>query len=169
MLIRDECPGDEEAIQDLILAAFEPMPFSNGSEASMIQWLRNSGDLTLSLVAEEEGEIVGHIAFSPVTIEGHHDKWFGLGPVSVKPEKQRQGIGSSLILKGLELLKARGARGCALIGDPDLYGRVGFESDGKLQYKGLSSQFVQRIVFSGPAPSGKLAFAPAFEVDSPHS
>ena len=169
MLIRDECPGDEEAIQDLILAAFEPMTFSNGSEASIIQVLRKSGDLTLSLVADKEGEIVGHIAFSPVTIEGRHDNWFGLGPVSVKPEKQRQGIGSSLILKGLELLKAHGARGCALIGDPDFYGRVGFESDGKLKYKGLSSQFVQRIVFSEPAPSGQLAFAPAFEVDRPSS
>lgn len=166
MLIRNERPGDEDAIHGLTLAAFEPMAFSDGTEAPIIRSLRASGDLTLSLVAEENGAIVGHIAFSPVTIDGIHDNWFGLGPVSVRPGMQRQGIGKALILKGLEMLRERGARGCALIGNPRIYSRVGFESDGRLSYGNLASSYVQRILFSGPAPHGELKFSPAFESGS---
>jgi putative acetyltransferase len=164
--IRNERSGDEETIHILTLAAFEPMAFSDGSEAPIIQSLRKSGDLTLSLVAEEDGTIVGHIAFSPVTIDGIHKNWFGLGPVSVRPDRQRQGVGKALILRGLEKLKEHGACGCALIGNPEIYSRVGFESDGRLSYRNLDSSYVQRIVFSGPAPYGELKFAPAFESDS---
>jgi putative acetyltransferase len=166
LLIRNERPGDEDAIHNLTLAAFEPMAFSDGSEAPIIKSLRTSGDLTLSLVVEENGTIIGHIAFSPVTIDGIHNNWFGLGPVSVRPERQRQGIGKALILSGLEMLKERGACGCALIGSPEIYSRVGFESDGRLSYRNLDSSYVQRIVFSGFAPQGELKFAPAFESES---
>jgi putative acetyltransferase len=162
MLIRFETPADADAIHALTYAAFEPMPFSDNTEARIIRDLRAAGDLTISLVAEEGGEIIGHVAFSPVAIDGIHRGWFGLGPISVKPERQRQGIGKALILKGLDLLRERGASGCALIGNPDIYGRVGFESDGNLRYGDLDTRFVQRIVFKGPPPSGMLTFAPAF-------
>ncbi|WP_163266401.1 GNAT family N-acetyltransferase [Chelativorans alearense] len=165
MLIRNERPGDEDAIHSLTVVAFEPMAFSDGSEAPIIRSLRKSGDLTLSLVAEEGGAIIGHIAFSPVTIDGTHFNWFGLGPVSVQPEMQRQGIGKALILTGLEMLKERGAHGCALIGNPEIYSRVGFESDGRLSYGNLDSSYVQRLVLAGPAPQGELKFAPAFEAE----
>lgn len=165
LLIRPERPGDEDAIHRLTVAAFQPMEFSNGSEAPIIDSLRRSGDLILSLVAEENATIIGHVAFSPVSIEGVADSWFGLGPISVAPQRQRQGIGRSLILKGMELLKARGAKGCALIGDPAFYGRFGFHSDGLLSYGDLDRRYVQRIVFSGPAPRGALKFAPAFDVE----
>lgn len=163
MLIRPERPGDEDAIHDLTVMAFQPMLFSDGSEAPIIRALRSSGDLTLSLVAEEDGTIVGHVAFSPVTIDGVHGGWFGLGPISVKPERQRRGIGTALIREGLEWLKSHGAAGCALIGNPDVYRGSGFESDGLLSYGDLDRRYVQRIVFSGPAPRGILQFSPAFE------
>ncbi|MBX4957143.1 GNAT family N-acetyltransferase [Rhizobium lentis] len=163
MHIRYETPADIDAIQHLTSAAFRPMPYSEGTEADIIRRLRASGDLTISLVAEEAGEILGHVAFSPVTIDGVDDRWFGLGPISVKPERQRQGIGKALMAKGLELLKERGASGCALIGNPDVYSGAGFSSDGQLTYHDLDTRFVQRIVFRGPAPSGMLRFAPAFE------
>lgn len=162
MFIRFETAADADAIHELTRIAFEPMPFSDNTEAQIIRDLRAAGDLTISLVAEEGGEIVGHVAFSPITIDGVDDGWFGLGPISVKPGRQRQGIGKSLILKGLELLRERGASGCALIGNPDIYGRVGFESDGRLRYGDLDTRFVQRIVFKGVPPSGMLTFAPAF-------
>jgi putative acetyltransferase len=142
LLIRHERPGDENAIYSLTLAAFEPMAFSDGSEGPIIQSLRKSGKLTLSLVAEEDETIIGHIAFSPVTIDGSHENWFGLGPISVRPGRQRQGVGKSLIPKGLEMLKERGACGCALIGNPEIYGRVGFERDGQLSYGNLDSSYV---------------------------
>ncbi|OWV77335.1 GCN5 family acetyltransferase [Rhizobium sp. R339] len=163
MLMRYETPTDIDAIHELTSIAFAPMPYSEGTEAEIIRRLRASGDLAISLVAEEEGEIVGHVAFSPVAIDGAHGGWFGLGPISVRPERQRQGIGKALIAKGLALLEGMGASGCALIGNPDVYRGAGFSSDGKLGYHDLDTRLVQRIVFRGPAPSGTLRFAPAFE------
>lgn len=163
MLIRYEAPDDFDAIHDLTSTAFKPMPYSDGTEAEIIRRLRVAGDLTISLVVEEGGEILGHVAFSPVTIDGAHGGWFGLGPISVKPERQRQGIGTALIARGLELLKGMGASGCALIGNPDVYRGAGFGSDGQLSYHDLDRRLVQRIVLRGPTPSGTLRFAPAFE------
>jgi len=161
--IRIERPADDVAIHELTSAAFEPMPFSSGTEAPIIRALRASGDLTLSLVAEDDGAIVGHIAFSPVTIDGVHAGWFGLGPISVRADRQRRGIGKALIARGVELLREQGASGVALIGNPDIYGRVGFESDGLLAYGDLDRRLVQRLVLSGPPPRGELKFAPAFD------
>jgi putative acetyltransferase len=163
MLIREECASDDLAINDLTIRAFKPMSYSDGTEAQIIRLLRQSGHLTLSLVAEEDGAIIGHVAFSPITIDGAHDGWFGLGPIAVEPTRQRSGIGRALILKGLEALKGRGAVGVALIGDPIVYSRVGFESDGLLSYRDIDRRFVQRLVFSGPIPNGELRFADAFE------
>jgi len=161
--IRSERPDDDVAIHELTRIAFEPMPFSSGTEAPIVRALRRSGDLTLSLVAEDDGQIVGHVAFSPVTIEGVHAGWFGLGPISVRADRQRQGIGKALIARGIELLQQRGAAGVALIGNPEIYSRAGFESDGLLAYGDLDRRFVQRLVLSGPPPRGELKFAPAFD------
>lgn len=160
--IRPERPGDEDVIHDLTQAAFAPMPHSQGNEGAIIRALRARGELTLSLVAGHDGEIVGHVAFSPVTVDGHHNDWFGLGPISVRPDRQRQGIGRSLIREGLQRLKTEGANGCALIGDPAVYAGAGFANDGQLAYEGVPDIYVQRIVFSGPAPHGLLVFSPAF-------
>ena len=164
MLIRPEQPADHDAIHELTRIAFAPMPYSAGTESDIIRRLRADGDLTISLVAEHEGEIVGHVAFSPVSIDGRHDGWFGLGPISVKAEMQRQGIGKALIAAGLEQLRALGAKGCALIGNPEIYGRVGFVSDGRLTYGDIDSKYVQWLALDGSAPRGVLTFAPAFGV-----
>lgn len=163
MLIRHETASDIDAIHRLTWTAFKPMPFSDDTEADALLALRAAGDLALSLVVEEDGEVIAHVAFSPVTIDGVHDQWFGLGPVAVRPEKQRQGIGRALITQGLDILRKTGANGCALIGNPNIYSRVGFNSDGRLRYRELDTKFVQRIVFRGAAPRGVLKFAPALE------
>jgi putative acetyltransferase len=163
MHIRPERPEDDEAIHELTRAAFAPMWFSNGSEAPIVRALRASGDLTLSLVAEDDGAIIGHVAFSPVTIDGVQRGWFGLGPISVRLDRQRSGVGRALAATGLEELRAMGAHGCALIGDPAIYGRMGFTSGG-LTHEGVDDAIVQYIVFTGPAPHGVLRFAPAFDV-----
>ena len=109
MQIRPERPTDDDTIHDLTTVTFDPMPFSDGTEAPIIRALRRSGDLTLSLVAEEDGEVVGHVAFSPVTVDGADVGWYGLGPISVRPDRQRQGIGRALVADGLERLRALGA------------------------------------------------------------
>ncbi|WP_421742645.1 GNAT family N-acetyltransferase [Cellulomonas sp.] len=163
MLIRPERPDDVDAIDRLTTAAFEPQSFSDGSEAPIIRSLRASGDLTLSLVAEDDGDVIGHVAFSPVTIDGAHDGWFGLGPISVRLDRQRRGIGRALVAEGLRRLRDREARGCALIGDPNIYGRMGFTGNGPLSHRGLDRAAVQHITFSGPSPRGELRFAPAFD------
>jgi putative acetyltransferase len=162
MKIRPEQRGEEQVIHDLTQTAFATMPFSDGTEGPIIDALRKDGDLTLSLVAVEEDRIVGHIAFSPVTIDGRHDGWFGLGPVAVLPELQRRGIGKALIAAGLELLRQRDASGCALIGDPAYYKRSGFVSNGALLYGDLDKALVQFMVFRGLEPIGRLRFAPGF-------
>ncbi|GAJ92195.1 N-acetyltransferase [Agrobacterium rhizogenes] len=162
MLIRHETPEDVDAIHDLTWTAFKPMPFSDDTEVDILRTLRASGDLAISLVAEEDGKILGHVAFSRVKIDGVDNGWFGLGPISVAPERQRQGIGKALIAKGLELLDGMGASGCALIGNPNVYRHAGFESDGRLTYQDLDTKYVQRFVLRGPIPSGALQFAPAF-------
>src|SRR4051794_17216303 len=112
MQIRLERPEDATTIHALTDAAFKGMPFSDDTEARIIGSLRAAGALTLSLVATQGGEIVGHAAFSPVTINGGTGDWYGLGPVSVWPNLQRQGIGQSLIREGLRQLKSMGAGGC---------------------------------------------------------
>lgn len=162
MLIRSETPADHDAIHELTWAAFKPMPFSDDTEADIIRTLRADGDLAISLVAEDGGEIVGHVAFSRVTIDGVDDNWFGLGPISVKPGRQRQGIGKALIAAGLKLLDEQGASGCALIGNPDVYSHAGFVSDGQLTYLDIDTKYVQRLVLRGPVPRGALSFVRAF-------
>ena len=166
MKIRREQTGDEAAIFKLTADAFEPIEYSDGSEPDIINKLRTDGDLVLSLVAVKENEIVGHIAFSAVTIDGDDgddNQWFGLGPVSVAIEHQRSGIGSKLIGEGLNQLKANGARGCVLIGDPAYYGRMGFKNDERVTYGDVPLQFVQWLSLDGTLPSGEIKYRPAFD------
>lgn len=135
MLVRAESPDEENAINALTQRAFAPMPFSDQREAEIVRALRRDSSLTLSLVAVEEGEVVGHVAFSPITINGVQDDWFGLGPISVRRSGSGRGsVGRALVRTGLESLQARAASGCALIGNAEIYRRFGFVSDGQLRY-----------------------------------
>ena len=162
LLIRDEEISDAQAIYDLTAIAFKPMAYSDGTEAPLVGKLREDGDLTISLVAMSGDELVGHVAFSPVTINGVHDQWFGLGPISVHPDVQKQGIGSQLIKEGFVRLKQMGAKDCVLIGDPKYYKRFGFENDGKLSYANVPKEAVMWIGFDSEPQEGILKFSPAF-------
>jgi len=164
MQIRPERPGDEAPIRALTEAAFKGRPYSNQTEARIVDGLREAGALTLSLVAVEGEEIVGHVAFSPVTINGEAGDWYGLGPVSVWPDRQRAGAGQALIREGLERLRAIGAGGCVLLGNPTYYGRFGFESDPNLSYAGAPPGAFQRLSLDGSRPRGGVTFHSAFEV-----
>ncbi|MCA0909882.1 GNAT family N-acetyltransferase [Qipengyuania gaetbuli] len=160
--IRPERAGDEAVIHELTEAAFRDMPFSEGDEQDLVDALRNEGDLTLSLVAEDGTRIVGHIAFSPVAISDGTRDWYGLGPVSVWPELHGQGIGSALVRRGIADIRAKGAKGIVLLGSPDYYGRFGFEHDPQLQYPGPPAEYFQRLVLDGPAATGVVRYVPAF-------
>ncbi|MEM7006487.1 MAG: N-acetyltransferase [Pseudomonadota bacterium] len=147
----------------LTKAAFRDQPYSAGTEAQIIEGLREDGDLTLSLVAVEHGEILGQISFFPVSINGVHGEWFGLGPVSVTPARQSEGIGAKLVLDGLDRLRALGANGCVLVGDPAYYSRFGFEGDCGLSYGDLDQAYVQGLALTGPFRTGIIQYARAFE------
>ena len=162
--IEPERPGDALEIGRITTAAFAPMPFSEGDEARVIEALREAGALSLSLVAiAAEGELVGHVAFSPVRIDGRAGDWYGLGPVSVAPSMQRRGIGIALITEGLDRLRGLDAGGCVLLGNPDYYRRFGFVSDPAVTYQGRPNRYFQRLVLRGPAAKGDVSFHPAFD------
>lgn len=162
MKIRDEKKQDVKAIYELTKAAFAPIDMSDGSEPDIIDRLRKDGDLTVSLVALKGNEIVGHIAFSPVTISDQRGYWFGLGPISVQPSQQRAGIGRQLIESGLERIRSLGADGCVLLGDPSYYGRFGFQSHGDLIYGSVPTEYVQSLSFGKERAVGELHYSPAF-------
>ena len=161
--IRAERPGDEETIFALTKAAFADMPFSDGDEQYLMDRLRADGDLTLSLVAEQATRIVGHIAFSPITISDGAQHWYGLGPVSVWPELQRSGIGGALINRGIAEMRDRGARGIALLGSTEYYPRFGFNHEPQLAYPGPPPEYFQCLLLEGKLPSGEVAYAKAFD------
>lgn len=162
--IRSERPEDVETIHALTLAAFKDMAYSSQTEAKIVDSLRAAGALTLSLVAIQNQTLVGHVAFSPVTINPIEGDWYGLGPVSVWPEHQRQGIGQALIGEGLQRLKALPTAGCVVLGDPNYYGRFGFEHDPDLRYPSVPSRYFQRLTFRGPSPKGEVHYHPSFDV-----
>ncbi len=164
MQIRPERPQDAATIRALTDAAFKGMAFSDQTEAKVIEGLRAAGALTLSLVATEGDDILGHVAFSPVTINAEAGDWYGLGPVSVWPDRQRAGIGQALIRDGLQRLRLLGAGGCVLLGAPAYYSRFGFESDPELYEVGAPPGAFQRLSLSGARPRGEVRFHPAFDV-----
>jgi putative acetyltransferase len=118
LIIRSEKNSDIEAISEITVAAFVNHPHGDHTEQLIINALRNANALAVSLVAEIGGRVVGHLAFSPVSMSGHSRDWYGLGPVSVLPDYQKQGIGKSLIRAGLDMLRRSDAKGCVLVGDP---------------------------------------------------
>jgi predicted N-acetyltransferase YhbS len=165
MHIREERPEDARVIGIVTEAAFAQAAHASGTEARIVEALRAAGALTLSLVAVDEGgEVIGHIAFSPVTIGDGTRDWFGLGPVSVAPGRQRHGIGQALVREGLARLAAAGAAGCVLLGDPGYYGRFGFAYDPALTYGDVPAGAFQRLVLTGAVPKGEVAYHPGFDV-----
>lgn len=162
MIIRKETTVDIEAITQVTIAAFKTLPISNHTEQFIINALRAAGALTISLVAEIDGRVIGHIAFSPVTISDGAIGWYGLGPVSVLPEYQKQGIGKSLVNEGLSLLKKLGGQGCALVGDPNYYKQFGFKNFPELVHEGIPQEVFLALPFSENVPQGIVVFHKGF-------
>ena len=162
MIIRQETQADIEAITEITKLAFENHPFSNNTEQFIINALRAANALTVSLVAEIDGKVVGHIAFSPVTFTDGSASWYGLGPISVRPAYQKQGIGIKLVNKGLNLLKDLGAEGCVLVGDPKYYKRFGFKSPDGLKHEGAPQENFLALPFCNRIPKGTVQFHRAF-------
>lgn len=168
-VIRDETEADAADITAVTAAAFEPMEISSHTEQLIIEALRAAGALTLSLIAELDGRVMGHIAFSPVTLSDGTPDWYGLGPVSVLPTLQRMGIGKALIEEGLSRLKALGAKGCCLVGHPQYYPQFGFENAAGLVHEGVPPEAFFAHSFDGHLPQGTVTFHQGFKTTGPHS
>ena len=165
VLIRPEMSADVSAIAEVTAAAFKTLAISNQTEQFIIAALRAAKALTVSLVAEVDGRVVGHIAFSLVTISDGSLNWYGLGPVSVLPECQRRGIGSALIQEGILRLKDLGARGCCLVGHPDYYRKFGFKNTSGLVHEGVPQEVFFALSFDGHIPRGTVAFHEGFKAE----
>lgn len=165
MIIRKETDEDIEAITEVTVAAFKSVPVSHLTEHFIVKALRDAGALTISLVAEVQERVVGHIAFSPITISDGTTDWYGLGPVSVLPEYQQQGIGKTLINKGLSMLKDIGGKGCALVGDPEYYRRFGFKNYPELVHEGIPQEVFLVLPFTEKVPQGTVTFHQAFKAE----
>jgi putative acetyltransferase len=124
-IIRPETPADLESIRHVNCLAF-----GQDAEARLVDALREGGYVRASLVAEEVGQVVGHILFSelPIISEKGTTRALALAPMAVLPESQRQGIGSALVRKGLEYCRDQGHRIVMVLGHPNFYPRFGFSA-----------------------------------------
>ncbi len=162
IVIRNETESDIKAISKITKAAFESLAISQHTEQFIVDALRDANVLSVSLVAVSADQVVGHIAFSPVTISDGSPGWYGLGPISVLPELHNHGIGKSLMQEGLARLKSMGAKGCILVGDPGYYERFGFRSPKDLVIEGVPQQFVLALPLEEKKASGTVVFHEAF-------
>jgi putative acetyltransferase len=163
--IRNETDDDVNAITEVTVAAFETLEISSHTEQFIIAALRTAKALTVSLVAEIDGRVIAHIAFSPVTISDGTLGWYGLGPVSVVPAHQRQGIGKALIREGLSRLKDMNAQGCCLVEHPDYYRKFGFKNMQGLVHEGVPPEVFFALSFDGHSPQGTVTFHEGFKAD----
>jgi len=162
MIIRHEKPSDIEMITKVTKVAFKDHPFCQQTGHFIIRDLRAADSLTISLVTEIDGQIVGHIAFSPVKISDGTTNWYGLGPVSVLPEFQGCRIGTAMVNNGLGLLKSMNSKGCALIGLPAYYDRFGFKNHSQLIHEGVPQAIFVAKSFFDRVPRGSVEFHQAF-------
>lgn len=161
--IRDERPEDIEVIYSIVRGAFAGREYADGDEQELVNDLRRRDALSVSLVAETEREVVGHIAFSPAEASDGSGPWFALAPVSVRPDLQLKGIGSDLINEGLKRIRAKGAVGCILVGNPDYYCRFGFALAPEHVPEGQPEAYFQMLCFTGHLPAGPVQFHRAFD------
>jgi putative acetyltransferase len=143
-------------------SAFLDAPHTSHTEQYIVNALRRAGKLAISLVAEADGIVIGHVAISPVSISDGTSGWFGLGPISVLPQHQRRGVGSQLIREGLRILRDRGASGCVVLGEPGYYSRFGFQADPNLVLPGVPSEYFQTVAFDSSRPRGTVTYHEAF-------
>jgi len=168
IVVRDEAQSDVGAIADVTIAAFAPLEISGHTEQFVIEALRSAGALTVSLVAEVDGRVVGHIAFSPVVVSDGSKGWYGLGPLSVLPTFQRRGIGAALVREGLSRLKILGAKGCCLVGYPEYYKKFGFENQPDLLVEGVPPEVFLALPLDGHVPIGVVTFHEGFKAGGQH-
>ena len=164
IVIRPERPSDVAAIDAVTVAAFLEAPHTGYNEQLIVKALRDDSALSISLVAEIDGVVVGHVATSSVAISDGTSGWLGLGPISVLPELQREGIGSRLMRALMTLMESNGYGGCVLLGDPAFYSRFGFEPQAGLVLPDVPPEYFLAVAFIAPMPIGTVTYHAAFSL-----
>jgi putative acetyltransferase len=159
-----ESPDDAVAISEVTEAAFRHAAHSSHTEQFIVSALRRTGQLAVSLVAEMDGEVVGHVAVSAVAISDGSAGWFGLGPIAVVPRFQRRGIGSRLMDHALQVLREQGAAGCVLLGDPRFYERFGFRAEPGIRLPDVPPHHFLAMSFGATLPHGTVSYHESFYV-----
>ncbi|KWC67156.1 GNAT family N-acetyltransferase [Burkholderia ubonensis] len=169
--LRDERASDVAAVARVIAAAFAAAPQHGQFEQRIVDALRADGCLSVSLVAERDERIIGHVAFSPVTIrtvgtigDGGESGWYGLAPLAVLPDCRRQSVGAGLVRTGLDALRRLGARGCVVLGEPAYYARFGFGHAGDIVFPQAPPEFLMVLPFdaAAPSPAGEVRYHASF-------
>lgn len=161
--IRKESQADVASIEAVTTAAFEAAAHTSHTEQFIVGALRRSGCLAISLVADDGGEVVGHVAVSPVTLSDGSQGWYGLGPISVAPQRQGQGIGTLLMEHALAELSALRATGCVVLGEPSFYSRFGFVAEPRLVLPGVPAEYFQAVCFRGRFPQAEVKYHGSFD------
>jgi putative acetyltransferase len=162
-MIRPQTPADVAAIRAINEAAF-----GGRLEADIVDALRREAEPFISLVADADGDVVGHICFSPVTIGDSPVSTgsVGLGPMAVRPDLQRKGIGSQLVSAGLEECRRRGVRLVVVVGHAEYYPRFGFSPASRLgltcEYDVPDDVFMARRLTGGRIAPGVVRYHRAF-------
>ncbi|WP_349657671.1 N-acetyltransferase [Xanthomonas sp. 10-10] len=166
VLIREASDGDAAAIEVLTMVAFMRAEHSRHDEQHVIAALREDDALALSLVADHDGYVVGHLAVSPVSLSdgsSGSSGWFALGPLAVGPGHQRQGLGTRLVHAALATLRERGAAGCVVFGEPGFFRRFGFAVEPGLSVPDAPVSELQALAFGDRLlPLADVAYHPAF-------
>ncbi|WP_139215182.1 GNAT family N-acetyltransferase [Oceanisphaera psychrotolerans] len=161
LICRTERPGDGDDIDEVVCAAF-----GRDDEADLVWALREQGAISLSQVAEYEGAIIGHLAMSPVQVNGEDTGWLGLAPVSVWPDCQQQGVASAMIREALDSANELDWAGVVVLGEPAFYRRFGFRPASELglecAYPGAGDAFMA-LALKQPVPTGLVSYHPAFD------
>jgi len=164
--IRAEAPADLLPIEAVTVEAFRDAPHASHTEQHIVNALRRANVLAISLVAELDGVVAGHVALSPVVISDGSEGWYGLGPISVLPAHQHCGVGSALMREAIAALRRQGAQGCVLLGDPGYYRRFGFQPDPRLTLAGVPPEYFQALLLGSKIPQGDVTYHAAFKASS---
>ena len=164
--VRKERARDTLVIYEVTVEAFLEAPHTDHTEQFVVNALRESGALAVSLVAEVDNNIVGHVALSAVTISDGAEGWYGLGPISVLPSEQGKGIGSRLMNEAISELNNLEAGGCVLLGDPRYYHRFGFKALQCLILPEVPPEYFQALILQGELPQGIVTYHDSFSAKS---
>jgi len=162
-VLRQEDPADAGQVRDLLEASFPGY-----GEAVLVDRLRSDGDIDLSLVAEDEGVVIGYIAFSRLMVETGDRPPFhavSLAPLAVYPEYQQQGVATRLIREGHACLAAMGATLSVVLGEPGYYARFGYSHKRAADFDSdYQSPFLMALSFGAAPFQGRLVYPAAFRI-----